>query len=456
MKSRRNSIPESGLPSPHASKPQCLFQQPGGDPVRRTTPNNIFLFAPKYKQINHGGCKTLWYGLPACTSKMTNVINRTADRLSSFPRSVSSQTWCLWAVRTQPTGRNFLKRSAARLTALGKMPVPQFCKIFLLALSILLTCAFSHLHAQPTDTSIQQTIPLPDTTDTISLQNLLKADTASKAKNEAPAQKEEEKITPTSIFNAISFGKIFWSIVLGVAGYYIIRLLTQLLGRIAERSAQYRITLKGLVPAVRIIGWLLVLFIIIWGVIDPPLEQVIAVTASVGIAVGFASQDILKNIFGGVIILLDTPFQVGDKIEVGSYYGEVVEIGLRSTRIVTPDDSLVTIPNGELMNTSVSNSNAGEPNCLVVAEIYLPMDIDTEKVRQIATEAACVSKYIYLNKPIAVLFGHEVKDRRAYLKMRLKAYVMDIRYEFAFKSDLTEIVLRELMERKIILEEDYS
>ncbi len=156
------------------------------------------------------------------------------------------------------------------------------------------------------------------------------------------------------------------------------------------------------------------------------------------------------------MILFDRPFLVGDKIQVGDFYGEVIKIGLVSTRVVTPDDSMVTIPNSEVMNKSVSNSNSGEPNCQVVAEIYLPVDISTELVRQIAVEAAQISRYVYLNKPITVLFFNEIKDRKAYLKMRLKAYVMDIRFEFQFKSDMTEIVMQELLTRKIISTEDYN
>ncbi len=248
----------------------------------------------------------------------------------------------------------------------------------------------------------------------------------------------------------ISFGKLFWTAVFLVVGYFVIRFLGSLLGRFAERSTTYRITIKGLVPVVKISGWIFVIFIIIAGVIQPPIETVIAVTASVGIAVGFAAQDILKNVFGGIMILFDRPFQVGDKIEVGEHYGEVVQIGLRSTRLVTADDSLVSVPNGELMNKSVSNSNTGEANCQVVAEMYLPITIDAESVRKIATEAAQVSRYVYLNKPITVLFFNEVKERRSYLKMRLKAYVSDIRNEFIFKSDMTEIVMRELIENKLV------
>lgn len=275
------------------------------------------------------------------------------------------------------------------------------------------------------------------------------------AKVDSVAQKVVNITTPPAVKD-ISIYKIVWSVLIFGLGYLIIRFLTQLVELIGERSTNYRIMIKGFAPVVRIIGWIVVIFIIIAGVLQPRIEAVLALTASVGVAVGFASQDILKNIFGGVIILLDAPFKVGDKIEIGSHYGEVVEIGLRSTRIVTPDDSLVSIPNGELMNQSVSNSNAGELNCQVVAEIFLPLNIDTERVRNIAQEAAQTSRYIFLNKPITVLFFNEVKERRPYYKMRLKAYVMDIRYEFIFKSELTEIVIRELLREQIITTEDYA
>jgi len=255
---------------------------------------------------------------------------------------------------------------------------------------------------------------------------------------------------PPSISNVISGPKIFWTVIFLLAGYLVLKVATRFLNVWAERSIKYRITIKGFIPVLRILGWMIVIYIVIAGIIQPPMATVLAFSASVGVAVGFASQDILKNVFAGITILIEKPFNVGDKIEIGNYYGEVVEIGLRSTRLVTPDDSLVTVPNGELMNQSVSNANSGEPNCQVVAEFYLPEDIDTNQVRKIALKVAQTSKYVYLKKPIAVLFTHEVREKRTYMKMRLKAYVFDIREEFAFKSDMTESVIRELISQKII------
>ncbi len=264
----------------------------------------------------------------------------------------------------------------------------------------------------------------------------------------------KEPLTPPSLSEIISVPKIFWSIIFLLAGYFLIKIISRILEVFAERSTKYRITIKSFIPVVKIMGWIGLIFIVVAGIFQPPAATLLAFSASIGVAVGFASQDILKNIFGGVMILFDRPFKSGDKIDVGGYYGEVVEIGLRSTRIVTPDDNLVSIPNSEIMNKSVSNANAGEANCQVVAEIYLPIDADTAQCRSIATQTAMVSRYVYLNKPIVIVFSNEFKDRRSLLKMKIKAYVLDIRDEFKFKSEMTEVVIKKLLAEKVLQAHD--
>lgn len=258
------------------------------------------------------------------------------------------------------------------------------------------------------------------------------------------------------IKSLFSFDKILASLIVLLGGFFLLKVLTKVLHFFAEKSTRYRISYKGSIPIVRLLGWLFIIYIIIAVILKLPFETIIAVSASLAIAIGLAAQDLVKNVIGGIMILFDRPFQVGDKIQVGNNYGEVITIGLRSTRIVTGDDSVVSIPNSDIMNQAVSNVNSGEPNCQVVAEVYLPIDIDTVAVRGIALEVARVSKYVYLNKPISVLFFNEVKEYRSYLKMRLKAYVMDIRYEFAFKSEMTELIIRELLNEGVLKKEDVS
>lgn len=322
-------------------------------------------------------------------------------------------------------------------------------ELYTLLLAVVLLIASSALWAQSDTIVVVDSLVVKDTTSITQKKAELKKDTAS-TQGILKDIRENVPQKPKEILEVISIPKIFWTIIILILGYYFIKLIINVLVLISERSAKLRILIKGFIPIFRIVMWAIIVFAIIKGIFNPPFETIIAFTASVGIAIGFAAQDLLKNVFGGLALIIDRPFKVGDKIDIGKHYGEVLEIGLRITRIVTPDDSVVSVPNSELVNNPVSNSNNGELNCQVVAEIYLPIDIDTQKVRKIATESAQVSKYVYLNKPITVLFFNEVKEHRSYLKMRMKAYVMDIRYEFLFKSDMTEIVLRELLNEGLI------
>lgn len=263
-------------------------------------------------------------------------------------------------------------------------------------------------------------------------------------------EKAVGKMPGEELKQIFSFSKIFWAIVFFAVGYFVIRFLSRSIETWSEKNAERRIRWKAILPVFKIVSWMIVSYIIVRGIFQPPLESLIAFGATVGVAVGFASQDVLKNVFGGFVILIDRPFKVGDKIEVGQVYGEVIDMSLRSTRIHTPDDSVVTLPNGDLLNQPISNANSGESNCQVVAEIYLPITIDTNQVRQIAIEAAQTSRFVYLAKPIVVLFFNDIKRNKLCYKMRLKAYVMDIRYEFQFKSEMTETVLRELLSAGLI------
>ncbi len=232
--------------------------------------------------------------------------------------------------------------------------------------------------------------------------------------------------------------------------FYVIRSISWTLERFSEQSATRRLFFKRLVPIVRILMWTLAIYIILIHVFALEERQLISAWTAIGLAVGFASQDILKNIFGGIIIIIDQPFQVGDKINIGGTYGEVTAIGLRSTRIVTPDDNLVSVPNAQVVESQVANANAGALDCQVVIDLYLPGWVDVIKAKNIAYNAAANSNYVYLEKPIVV----NVKDifKETFLThLAVKAYVIDNRYEFAFASDVTETAKAEFQRRNMLM-----
>jgi small conductance mechanosensitive channel len=105
-----------------------------------------------------------------------------------------------------------------------------------------------------------------------------------------------------------------------------------------------------------------------------------------GIAVGFAAQDALANVIAGIVIFLDRPFVVGDWVEVEGEYGRVSEITLRSTRIRTPRNTWVVIPNKQIVDAVLENhSKHGEIRIDVPIGIAYKEDID--QAREVLLEA---------------------------------------------------------------------
>jgi MscS family membrane protein len=89
-----------------------------------------------------------------------------------------------------------------------------------------------------------------------------------------------------------------------------------------------------------------------------------------GLALALAAQDTVKNIFGGLIIFIDKPFKIGERVQVSGHDGVVQEVGIRSTRIRTLEGRLVTIPNSKFSESSIENVTA-EPTRRVKLELGL-------------------------------------------------------------------------------------
>ena len=231
--------------------------------------------------------------------------------------------------------------------------------------------------------------------------------------------------------------KIFWSLVVLLIFGVLIRLVIWVLETLAERTVARRLSFKWLIPITRMALWGIAGYLIVLNVFRVDAQGILAASAALGVAVGIAAQDLLKNVLGGLIVVFDQPFQVGDKIRVGKSYGEVVSIGLRSTRVVTADDDLVSIPNSQVVGEQVLNSNAGQLNCQVVTDLHLPGRVDERRAKEIAFEAAVTSQYVFLGKPIVVLVQDDFRTTFV-TRIRVRAYVLDPRFEFIFQSDVTE------------------
>lgn len=261
-----------------------------------------------------------------------------------------------------------------------------------------------------------------------------------------------EKIPLKELAEHLSLDRLFWATFVALLAWLLIRALRLLLENLAERFYRHRLQITSAYPILRLLLWVSAIGFIIFKILSPPGNVVLAVTASAGITLGLAAQDVLKNLIGGILIMFARPFRVGDMVQFGAHYGEVISMDLNVVRFRTFNDNVVTIPNGEFFKQPVSNANTGQLTEMVVVEFDLPATIDVQKVKHLAREAAESSPYTYLKKPVSVL----VEDRfeRTFLsRFKVKAYVLDVRFERLMASDIMERIKKEIVAQGLLTDE---
>jgi len=170
-------------------------------------------------------------------------------------------------------------------------------------------------------------------------------------------------------------------------------------------------------------------------------QVLLAVGGTAAVSVGFALKDFVSSIVAGMIILVDRPFQVGDRVSFDGWYGEITHIGLRSVKLMTLDDTQVTIPNNKFLTDSVASGNAGSVEMMVQMDFYIGLDQDLAAAKGILSEALTSSRFFSTARPWAVTISQVLQDSYFALRLRGKAYVLDVRFEKAFETDITERVM---------------
>jgi small-conductance mechanosensitive channel len=210
-----------------------------------------------------------------------------------------------------------------------------------------------------------------------------------------------------------------------------------LLSALAERFVDRGPAIRLAIPLTKFLVYAVAIYSILGPVFQFSRTQALAFSGVLGAAIGFGLKDLLANVVGGLVVVFEAPYQVGDWIEIGDHYGEVVDVGVRVTRLQTPDDDLVAVPNYLAITDPVANANAGSPEMLVVTELFVAADADLDRAREIVEEAVYTSRHLAPARPVTVL----VEDHPRYRTIRAKAYVNDLDAQFAFESDVTRRAL---------------
>jgi len=237
----------------------------------------------------------------------------------------------------------------------------------------------------------------------------------------------------------ITIGGIAAALLIVLLAYVIARLTDRTLKTVADRMAADRFRITRLIPIVKVAVYAVAGYLVVESTVDPTARQMLAFAGFFGAALGFGFKELVTDMLGGLAVLFERPYRIGDKISVGDTYGEVVDIGLRSTQVETLNDDLITIPNHVFFKKSIVNANAGHAEMLVTVDFYVNLESDPSTATRIVEEALTTSQYVYVTDeyPIAV----RIEDGPYYFTITGKAYINDLRNETAFRTDVTERVL---------------
>ncbi|MEM7447603.1 MAG: mechanosensitive ion channel domain-containing protein [Myxococcota bacterium] len=247
----------------------------------------------------------------------------------------------------------------------------------------------------------------------------------------------------------IRWSGVVTSLFLVLAVWFGLRISKNFFERMSKQFPARRLFLQKVATILQFVVYVMTASAVI--VLSVRVDQTVLalIGGTLAVSIGFAIRDVVASFIAGIMIMVDRPFQVGDRVSFGGEYGDITAIGLRSVRMQTLDDNTVTIPNNKFITDITSCGNYGALDMQIVMDFYIGVDQDIGEARNVATEAALTSRYIHLPKPVVVLVNQVIQGNYVAVRLRLKAYVLDTRYEKAFETDVNLRVMKTFCERGI-------
>ena len=214
------------------------------------------------------------------------------------------------------------------------------------------------------------------------------------------------------IDKGIEFGseyglKVIGAIVIWIVGSFIIKKINSVLEK-AMLKKSYEPSLQKFLK--NLVSWILkiLLIVVILGNLGVETTSFAAILAAAGLAIGMALQGSLANFAGGVLIMIFKPFKIGDLIEAQGELGVVKEIEIFTTKIISPQNKLVIIPNGILSNGNITNYSA-EGVLTIFHTIGVSYDADIKKTKEVLM-AVLTSQEKVLKEPAPSVNVSELAD----------------------------------------------
>ena len=197
----------------------------------------------------------------------------------------------------------------------------------------------------------------------------------------------------------------FRAIIIAVIGILIIRLVNRLLGKILDRSSLDPAA-HGLIQTMVKTVLIVLLLLTLASELGIDVTGIVALASVVTLAISLSLQNMLSNVVGGFTVLYTNPFSAGDYVEVGGQAGTVEEVGMTYTKLITPDNKVVYIPNSAVVSAEIVNYTVTGTRRVSI-DVSASYDAPPQKV--IDALVSCVDSRFVLEgsaAPYAVLTGY--------------------------------------------------
>lgn len=198
-----------------------------------------------------------------------------------------------------------------------------------------------------------------------------------------------------------------------------------------------------------IIKYIIIVFglVIILQTVGINLSSLTILAGALGVGIGFGLQNITNNFVSGIIILLERPIKVGDKVEIGEIDGDVTEISMRATTIVTNDNIAMIVPNSQFISSTVINWSYTDKNIRFRIPIGVSYNEDPEKIREILLDI--VSNFDgVLKEPAPKVLINSFGDSSINMELRVWTNKYTHRRGF-FRSEIYYAIFKRFRKEKI-------
>lgn len=266
----------------------------------------------------------------------------------------------------------------------------------------------------------------------------------------AAAQDVPENTDIAQLAGFVRWGGVFLSLFVIVGAAVLLRVVAGVSARLGERFAARRMLVQKVDSFTRFGIYVTTGVLIVSLSLRLDSTALAVIGGALAFAVGFAMRDLVAAFIAGITIMFDRPFQVGDRVEYAEQYGDIVAIGLRSVRMLTLDHNVVTIPNNKVLTDVTSSGNYGELVMQVPMDFYVGADQDVALASELIREACLMSRFCFLDQEVPVLAKQVIKEDYVAFQIKSRPYVLDVKYEKEFETDVHITVQRLFQEHGIL------